>query len=64
MEDSGLSQPLTPSKPLAPAVEVTSISFVSFKTKLLFNVQDTWVTHEVVPVKECDNGLDNYVVSS
>lgn len=35
MEDSGLSQPLTPSKPLAPAVEVTSVSFVPFNTELV-----------------------------
>lgn len=38
MEDSGLSQPLTPSKPLAPAVEVTSVSFVPFNTELVFSV--------------------------
>jgi len=38
MEDSGLSQPLTPSKPLAPAVEVTSVSFVSLKVPMKFFV--------------------------
>ena len=54
MEDSGLSQPLTPSKPLAPAVEVTSVSFVSFNIKLVLNIQDTEVKHPVVPVKEFD----------
>lgn len=50
MEDSGLSQPLTPSKPLAPAVEVTSVSFVPFNTELVFSIQDAWVNQAVLMI--------------